>query len=98
MDRRQLLQMLSLAPLAAAVPITREAAKVTLSGLETFRLNVNRRGDWVIARTLTNSGITGLGDASHSGSDSEVISLLRQFVGRCRGRSVFDIAWLHQRG
>lgn len=96
--RRSLLQSLGLAPLALAAPIPREAAKLTVTGLETFRLKVNHRGDWVIARLLTSGGIAGLGDASHGGADAETIALMRQYLERLKGRGVFDIEWLRQWG
>jgi galactonate dehydratase len=96
--RRALLQAIGAAPLAFAAPIPREAAKLTITGLETFRLKVNHRGDWVIARLLTGGGIAGLGDASHGGADGETITLMRQYVEQLKGRGVFDIEWLRQWG
>ena len=96
--RRNLLQVIGATPLAFVAPLPREAAKLKITGLETFRLKVNHRGDWVIARVLTSGGITGLGDASHGGADAETIALLQQYVERCKGHSVFEVEWLRQWG
>ena len=93
MLRRRLLQSLALAPAASAAP---EAARVTVTTLETFRLKVNRRGNWVLARLHTNTGLTGIGDASQGGQDPEVVGLLQQFFARLRGRGIFDIEWLRR--
>lgn len=103
LTRRILLQALGAAPLtpalwADAAALPREAAKLMVSGLETFRLKVNHRGDWIIARVLTNGGVAGLGDASHGGADAETLTLLRQYSEQCKGRSVFDVEWLRQWG
>jgi len=91
MTRRRLLQSLSVAPLARA---DREAAKVTVTALELFRVKVNRRGDWLLARLSTSAGITGIGEASQSGRDEETAKRLGQFFELLKGRSVFDIEWL----
>ena len=91
MTRRRLLQSLSVAPLARA---DREAAKVTVTALELFRVKVNRRGDWLLARLSTSAGITGIGEASQSGRDEETAKRLGQFFDLLKGRGVFDIEWL----
>ncbi|HWB96723.1 MAG TPA: mandelate racemase/muconate lactonizing enzyme family protein [Bryobacteraceae bacterium] len=88
MDRRHLLQSLALAPAALAAP---ERQRVTITGLETFRLKVNRRGDWVLARLQTSAGVTGIGDASQGGADDAQTALLRQLFERLKGRGVFDL-------
>lgn len=98
MKRRELLQGIGVATFAPALSIPREAAKLTVTGLETFRVKVNHRGDWILARIQASSGGAGLGDASHSGADDEAVGLLRQFVERCKNRSVFDLEWLRQWG
>jgi hypothetical protein len=94
--RRTLLQAPGSAPLAFAAPIPREAAKLTITGLETSRLKVNHRGDWVIARVLTSGAVAGLGDASHSGADAETLALMRRYIEWLKGRGIFDIEWLRQ--
>lgn len=91
--RRSVLQSLPFLPLAA-VAADREAPKVTVAGLEIFRVHVNRRGDWVIARVRTGAGLTGIGDASQSGNDERMIQFLRQFFEAMKGRSVYDVEYL----
>jgi hypothetical protein len=55
------------AALYAAPQSDRRLAEITFAGIEIFRVRVNRLGNWVIARVRTSAGISGLGDASHSG-------------------------------
>lgn len=38
-----------------------------ITGLETIRLCVNHRGDWLFVRLTTDEGVTGLGEASQGG-------------------------------
>ncbi|MGH2557908.1 MAG: mandelate racemase/muconate lactonizing enzyme family protein [Thermomicrobiales bacterium] len=42
-----------------------------ITGLDVVRVGVNHRGDWLFVRLLTDEGLTGLGEASHGGSDPE---------------------------
>ena len=66
-------------------------AGVTVTGLETFLVKVNRRGDWLLVRLQTSAGVSGLGDASHGGDDALTVTLLGQFVELLRGRPLFEI-------
>ncbi|WP_375397733.1 mandelate racemase/muconate lactonizing enzyme family protein [uncultured Sphingomonas sp.] len=97
MRRRDLIRAAALAPLlpvaAAAVP---RNARLTIDGIELYRLPVNRRGDWLLLRLRTANGLTGIGDASHGGDDTATLRWLRQLFDRLRGRSVFDVTWLRQ--
>jgi galactonate dehydratase len=77
---------------SAAAP--REAAKITVRGLEIFPVRVNARGDWIIVRLSTSEGLTGIGEASQGASDAATVQYLRRFAERLRGRSIFDIEWL----
>ena len=70
--------------------------KVAVTGLEIFRVRVNRRGDWVIARVQTSAGVTGIGDASQSGSDDQMIQLMRQFFSAIKGNKSLDSHSLQQ--
>jgi galactonate dehydratase len=69
----------------------RDAAKITVTGLEIFAVKVNARGNWILTRINTSAGISGIGDASHAGTDEERIRYLRQFFELIKGRSIFDI-------
>src|SRR5689334_22150491 len=91
--RRSVLQSLPFIPSAAFAADTR-APKITVSDLEIFRVHVNRRGDWVVARLRTSAGLTGIGDASHSGNDERMMQFLRQFFEVIKGRSIYDIEYL----
>jgi galactonate dehydratase len=95
--RRALLEGLAALPLAAVAADTR-APKVTITGLETFRVKVNKRGDWLIARLQTSAGVTGIGDASQSGNaaanDGRMLDFLRQYFSIMKGRSIYDIEYL----
>lgn len=102
MQRRSLLQLLGLAPLAALSGPAAMASARTVSTapvvaeLEVFRLPVNRRGNWIILRLKTANGLVGLGDASHGGHEEQTFVWLRELAALLRGRSVFDIEWFRQ--
>jgi galactonate dehydratase len=95
--RRSFLRSLSALP-AAALAQESALAKVTVTGLETFRVQVNRRGDWIIPRLQTSAGVTGIGDASQSQNDQRMLAFLSQFFSALKGRSVSDIEYLRNVG
>lgn len=99
-QRRSVLQAMTMAPLMMAPPFAlaarKEAPRVIISDLELVHVHVNKRGNWVIPRLKTAKGLSGLGDASQSTSDSECIRFLRQYLAVLRGRSVFDIEWFRR--
>ncbi len=103
MTRRQLLRALGVAPLAHLVTAgaiaapSRQAARVTVTGLEIFRVRVNRRGNWVFVRLQTSAGVTGIGEASHGGQGDPQIAKLREYGDLLRGRSIYDLEWLRDR-
>ena len=72
------------------------AGRHAIDGFETFRVKVNHRGDWILLRTRTTSGLTGMGDCSQSGNDARAMTLVSQYLEALRGRSIFDIEWLRQ--
>lgn len=84
----------SAAALTACAPAPepdRNALEIKITGLEVFRIECNRVGHWVIARLSTDSGLTGLGDASHSGREDPVVGKLVEYMELMRGGSVFDV-------
>jgi L-alanine-DL-glutamate epimerase-like enolase superfamily enzyme len=94
MRRRDLLRSLPLVPLAAqaAPEAAPEAARVKVTGLEVFRIKVNRRGNWILVRLQTSAGLTGIGDASHHGGHEDAqIARIRGFFARLEGRGIFDL-------
>jgi len=96
MQRRSLLRALPLAftPFPALAATVRKQPVIT--GLDVFRVHVNKRGDWVLPRLKAEGGLTGLGDASHGGRDADTLRHLDRFAGMLKGRSIFDIAWFRQ--
>lgn len=69
---------------------------LTIEKLEIFRVPVNHRGDWLLVRLTTRSGLSGIGDASHGGADERKISLIRQFFDQLKGRSVYEVEYLRR--
>ena len=102
MKRRSFLTATGLAPFAGAMacqspgPPDRAAASVVVTGLEIFRVHVNRRGNWVIPRIQTSAGVSGIGDASHGGRDDPQLAKLEEVFELIKGRGVYDIEWLRQ--
>ena len=80
----------------AAAPPDKDAAAITVTGLEIFTVKVNARGNWILTRLSTSAGVTGIGDASHNAPDAERIRYLKQFFELLKGRSIYDIEWLRQ--
>src|SRR5690242_19346435 len=99
--RRAFLEGLAAVPLATFAAETR-APKATVTGLETFRVKVNKRGDWLIARLQTSAGVTGIGDASQSGNaagnDARMMDFLHRFFEAIKGRSIYDVEYLRSIG
>jgi galactonate dehydratase len=95
MQRRSFLKGCTAAPLLvpAASGASHNGPRVTISGLEIFRIKVNQRGNWTIVRLHTSAGVNGLGDASQSGRDEANIRFLHQFGELLKGRSIYDIEW-----
>jgi galactonate dehydratase len=100
MNRRSLLHTLAMSPIALASSTFASPQHglpaLIVDGLEIFRVKVNRRGNWTIARLQTSGGITGLGDASQSGKDDQTLVYLKQFADLLKGRSIFDVEWLRK--
>lgn len=87
----------ALAGCAVNTPPDRSAEKITVTGLEIFRVHVNRRGNWVIPRIQTSAGVTGIGDASHAGRDDPQLAKLQEYFELIKGRSIYDIEWLRKK-
>ncbi len=101
MNRRDTLKAFALSPLAFAADqhaLTQKGnTKLTVDSLEVFRVKVNHRGNWTIARLKTAGGVTGIGDASQSNNkDDQTLVYLKQFSDLLRGRSIFDIEWFRK--
>ena len=100
MNRRELLSLP--AALAGARGLlaqgnsSRKRVTSAIDRFEVFRVTVNERGDWLLLRTSSSDGLTGLGDCSQSGDDLRVMSLLQEYERVLRGRSIFSIEELRQ--
>jgi galactonate dehydratase len=71
--------------------------KLKIIDIEPVIVHVNRRGDWVFLLVHTDTGITGLGEASHSLNDSLLVAVVNMFKPKIIGRSPFEIQaiWRH---
>ncbi|MBC7236319.1 MAG: mandelate racemase/muconate lactonizing enzyme family protein [Chloroflexi bacterium] len=67
-----------------------------ITEIEPIVVRVNHRGDWVFVHVHTDEGITGLGEASHSGNDALCLSAIEQMAARIRGRSPLQIEAIWQ--
>jgi galactonate dehydratase len=102
--RRAVLKGLALSPLAMAPEMTaalaKEAGKLVISDLEIIHLQVSKRkngnGNWTLPRLKTETGLTGLGDASQSLNDDQTLEFLQRYIGMMRGRSVHDVEWFRR--
>ena len=98
MTRRQCLSIFAAGALPFCMPgvslsAQSDAGKIRIGGIETFVVHVNARGNWILVRLATDSGIKGLGEASH-GRDADTLRYVALFAERLKGRGIFDIEWL----
>lgn len=87
-SRRELLFV----PALAALPL-RAFPKVEITGIETFQIKVNHRGNWMLVRMHASGGLTGIGEASHGGKDAETLRHLQTYSALIKGRSIWDGEW-----
>jgi galactonate dehydratase len=64
---------------------------IKITNIEPVVVHVNHRGDWVFLLVHTNAGITGLGEASHSGNDALLLETVHAFEEQVLGRSPLEI-------
>jgi len=67
-----------------------------ITSIEPLVLQVNRRGDWLHVVVHTDAGITGVGEASHSGNDALCVAALGVFAQRLAGQNPLEIARIRQ--
>jgi galactonate dehydratase len=58
-----------------------------ITAIDVQIVHVNHRGDWVFVLVRTNTGITGIGEVSHSGNDALVVAALEHFAHDLVGAS-----------
>ena len=59
--------------------------------IEPVVVHINHRGDWIFLRVHTDAGITGLGEASHSGNDALLIATVAAWKQQLLGTSPLQI-------
>ena len=62
-----------------------------ITDIEPVVVHVNQRGDWLFVLVHTDAGLTGLGEASHSGNDALCIAALEVFKRQLVGQSPLAI-------
>ena len=99
MKRRTFFPALAVGSVTACstAPLAPAGGAIRITGVEVFPIRVNSRGGWVIIRLLTDAGLTGLGDISHSGRGDQAVGKLHEYVELMKGRSVYEIEWLRRR-
>lgn len=102
--RRSVLQGLALSPLAMAPELNKalakEAGRLTIADMDVVHVLVSKRkngnGNWTLPRLRTQTGLTGLGDASQSLNDDQTLLFLKRYIDMLRGRSAFDVEWFRR--
>ena len=69
---------------------------VKIVSISTLIVHVNHRGDWLHVVVDTDAGITGVGEASHSGNDALCAAAVAQFDGILEGEDPREIARIRQ--
>jgi galactonate dehydratase len=93
---RGLMQGMGAMALLPARAAQAEGARLAIDRLEVFQVHVNRRGNWILPRLTTASGLTGLGDASQSLNDAQCLEYLKQFADLMKGRAALEVEWFRQ--
>ena len=62
-----------------------------ISAIRPVGVSVTRRGDWIFLLVDTDEGLTGLGEASHSGNDAQLFGLVPDLETRLLGQDPTNI-------
>ena len=62
-----------------------------ITNIEPVVVQVTQRGDWVFLLVQTDIGLTGLGEASHSGNDALLVATVEVFKQQLIGQSPLEI-------
>ncbi len=62
-----------------------------ISAVRPVGVSVNRRGDWIFLLVDTDEGLTGVGEASHSGNDAQLFGLTSELEAGLVGRDPTNI-------
>ncbi len=96
MKRRTLLGGMGALALLSPRAARAEAGRTVIDRLEVFQIRVNKRGNWILPRLSSESGLSGLGDASQSLNDTQCLTYLKQFADMLKGRHVLDVEWFRK--
>ncbi len=69
---------------------------LTIRTIRTEGVQVNRRGDWIFVVLETEEGLTGIGEASHSGNDRSVCGNVASLAEDLVGKDPTNINWLRR--
>lgn len=69
---------------------------LTIRAIRTEGVRVNRRGDWIFVILETEEGLTGIGEASHSGSDYSVCGVVEGIAEDLAGKDPTNIRGLRE--
>ncbi len=67
-----------------------------ITSIEPLVIHVNHRGDWLFVLVHTEEGLTGAGEASHSGNDALCAAVIEQFHTKLSGKNARQIAAVRQ--
>lgn len=67
-----------------------------ITAIEPIIVEVNHRGDWVFLLIHTDEGVTGIGEASHSGNDMLLLAIVNHFDVQLKGENPLEIERLFQ--
>jgi galactonate dehydratase len=62
-----------------------------ITNIEPIVIHVNHRGDWIFLQIHTDTGLTGLGEASHSSNDALLLATVEAFKPQLIGQSPLQI-------
>ena len=68
-----------------------ELQRIKITGMETLIVKVTELGNWDFVRLQTDVGITGIGEASHSGASGDKAKALRDIFPLIEGESPFAV-------
>lgn len=69
---------------------------LTIKEIRTEGVRVNRRGDWIFVILATEEGLTGIGEASHSGNDHSVCGVVASLAEDLIGQDPININGLRR--
>ncbi len=70
---------------------------LTIKQIRTEGVRVNRRGDWIFVVLETEEGLTGIGEASHSGNDYSVCGIVASLAEDLAGKDPANINGLREK-